>query len=46
LIAHGVAAARIDVQGYADVRPLDSEARDANRRVEIRFSRQKVDQRR
>jgi chemotaxis protein MotB len=39
LIAHGVAAARIDVEGYADVRPLDAEARDANRRVEIRFAR-------
>ncbi|HEX2385607.1 MAG TPA: OmpA family protein, partial [Candidatus Binatia bacterium] len=38
LIAHGVAAARIDVEGYADVRPLDAEARDANRRVEIRFA--------
>ena len=39
LIAHGIASARIDVEGYADVRPLDAEARDANRRVEIRFSR-------
>jgi outer membrane protein OmpA-like peptidoglycan-associated protein len=46
LIAHGVAAARIDVEGYADVRPLDGEARDANRRVEIRFSRPSPNQRR
>ena len=45
LIAHGVAAARIDIEGYADVRPLaaDGEARDANRRVEIRFHRPQVD---
>ena len=42
LIAHGVAPARLDVEGYADFRPLAPdrpEAREANRRVEIRFHR-------
>jgi outer membrane protein OmpA-like peptidoglycan-associated protein len=38
LIAHGVAPARVNVEGYADVRPLDG-GREANRSVEIRFRR-------
>lgn len=38
LIAQGVEPERLNVEGYADVRPLDG-GRDANRRVEIRFRR-------